>query len=131
MDEQDLEFLAVLRSEFYSEATETLNACEDILNKIPLEPENKQLLLDYKVTLHTLKGSSHAVEYFKMASVITLIEETVLELSNEIDRLVSVNLSLLSLAHKIIEFLRNGEEEKANLILEKILATKRPELKKS
>lgn len=125
MDDQDLEFLAVLRSEFYSEATETLNACEDILNKIPQDPQNKQLLLDYKTTLHTLKGSSHAVEYFKMASVITLIEETVLELNNEIDRLVSVNLSLLSLVHKIVDFLRSGDEVKANMILDKILATKK------
>ncbi len=125
MDDQDLEFLAVLRSEFYSEATETLNACEDILNKILQDQQNKQLLLDYKTTLHTLKGSSHAVEYFKMASVITLIEETVLELNNEIDRLVSVNLSLLSLVHKIVDFLRSGDEVKANMILDKILATKK------
>lgn len=125
MDDQDLEFLEVLRSEFYSEATETLNVCEDILNKVPHEPTNKQLLLDYKTTLHTLKGSSHAVEYFKLASVITLIEETVLELVDDTNRLVSVNLSLLSLVHKIIEFFRNGDEKKAMLIIDKILATKR------
>lgn len=125
MDDQDLEFFEVLRSEFYSEATETLNVCEDILNKIPSDPENKQLLLDYKTTLHTLKGSSHAVEYFKLASVITLIEETVVELVDDSNRLVSVNLSLLSLVHKVIEFLRGGEEDKANLIIERILSTKR------
>ncbi len=125
MDGEDLEFLETLRSEFYSEAAETLNECEDILTNYRDNIDEEQLLTDYKTTLHTLKGSSHAVEYFKLAQVITLIEETVVELHDKPEKLISVNLSLLSIIHRHLAFLKDGESDKAELILEKILSAKR------
>ncbi|MCK5884352.1 MAG: Hpt domain-containing protein [Bacteriovoracaceae bacterium] len=125
MDSDDLEFLETLRSEFYSEAAETLNECEDILLYLRESPENDQLLVDYKTTLHTLKGSSHAVEYFKLAQVITLIEETVIELKEDLEKLIGVNLSLISIIHRHLGFLKSGDDKKADIILEKILSTKR------
>lgn len=125
MDSDDLEFLETLRSEFYSEAAETLNECEDILLYLRESPENDQLLVDYKTTLHTLKGSSHAVEYFKLAQVITLIEETVIELKEDLEKLIGVNLSLISIIHRHLGFLKSGDDKKADIILERILSTKR------
>lgn len=125
IDGEDLEFLETLRSEFYSEATETLNECEDILFSFRNNAGDEQLLIDYKTTLHTLKGSSHAVEYFKLAQVITLMEETVIELKQEPEKLISFNLSLISIVHRHLSLLKNGETKAAELILKKILSTKR------
>ena len=79
-DDDDLEFLKNLKEEFYIETADSLEKSETLLLDFE-ETQNELKKLEYKRILHSIKGSAKAVDEDKFASIIHLIEDSLINLA--------------------------------------------------
>ncbi len=101
-NDEDLEFLASLRKEFFIDALESLEKAE----KIILEFENgkdENLISEYKRILHSIKGSAKAVEENDLAHCIHTIEDKLKEKESK-DNFVDYQLGYLDLAKNYLTY---------------------------
>jgi chemotaxis protein histidine kinase CheA len=120
MNDEDLEFLKTLQLEFIGETTDSLLLCEDCLIKYEKQ-KSPELLQKYLRILHSIKGSARAVEFEKIAMTVHKVEG----LGSKPDSEIFVELSLKSIdtLREAIEYIRSGEIDQMNDILDEIMAT--------
>jgi chemotaxis protein histidine kinase CheA len=119
MNDEDLEFLRTLQLEFIGETIDSLAQCEDCLIKYEKQ-KSSDVLREYLRCLHSIKGSSRAVEFEKIAMTIHKVEG----LGSKPDSDIFVELSLKSIdtLRDAIEFIRSGEIDKMDEILDEIMS---------
>jgi chemotaxis protein histidine kinase CheA len=119
MHDEDLEFLRTLQLEFIGETMDSLLKCEDCLIKYEKQ-KSVDLLREYLRCLHSIKGSSRAVEFEKIAMTIHKVEG----LGSKPDSEIFIELSLQSIdtLREAIEYIRSGEIDKMDEILDEIMA---------
>lgn len=118
MEDDDSEFLAELREEFFTEAKETLLECENIL--INIENGDSSGFDQYKRQLHSLKGSAHAVDLKKIAAILHTMEDWIKD--NKITEIVEISLTTIDYIRQAVEASDSGDEAGAEQILDSYLS---------
>ena len=119
MENDDLEFLKTLQLEFIGETSDSLLQCEDCLIKYEKQ-KDPEVLREYLRYLHSIKGSARAVEFEKIAMTIHKVEG----LGNKPDapQFIEISLKSIDTLREAIEFIRSGEIDEMNLILDEIMS---------
>ncbi|MBF0312552.1 MAG: Hpt domain-containing protein [Oligoflexia bacterium] len=78
MDQDELEFLNEIRVDFYKDAPDQLNSCEEYILKYKDSGDIEEIG-KLKRVVHSLKGSAQAVEFMKMANYFHLFENVLVK----------------------------------------------------
>ncbi len=119
MENDDLEFLKTLQLEFIGETTDSLLQCEDCLIKYEKQ-KDPEILREYLRYLHSIKGSARAVEFEKIAMTIHKVEG--LGSKPDAPHFIENSLKSIDTLREAIEFIRSGEIDEMNLILDEIMS---------
>jgi two-component system chemotaxis sensor kinase CheA len=114
MDQDDLDFLETLKEEFYDEAKEALQSCEGAVLKFE-QDKDEEHIKEYMRILHSMKGSSRAVDMNDMAAALHEMESIC---TDKKDNFVDVTLKSID---KLREYL-DVDEASGAPILKEILA---------
>ncbi len=107
-DDEDLEFLKSLKNDFFIEAWDSLEKAEASL--LLYESKSSDLdLMDYKRTLHSIKGSAKAVDEADFALCLHKIEDTIATTKNE--KFFEINFNFLDLAKNYISHSKQGSDD--------------------
>ena len=113
-DDDDLEFLQSLKNDFYTETQESLEKCEASL--LNYESTKSELsILDYKRTLHSIKGSAKAVDEADFALLVHKIEDTIA--GNKDATFFDINFKFLDFAKNYIDSLKTNESQDAAIAI--------------
>lgn len=119
MNDDDLEFLQTLRLEFIGETTDSLNLCENCLINYE-KSKNPDQIRELLRCLHSIKGSSRAVEFEKFAMTVHKIES--LGSNLEDPNFVEHSLFAVDKLRDSLQFVRNDELDKMDTLLDEIMA---------
>lgn len=119
MNDEDKDFLESLRKDFIEEASDLLLKCEESLLNFEKNFE-ETYFQEYMRVLHSMKGSSRAVEFDLFASTIHQIES--LGQKSKDQQFVEKSLSSLDGLKASLEMIRNENNQESENILNAILA---------
>jgi chemotaxis protein histidine kinase CheA len=116
-DDEDLEFLQSLKNDFYLETIESFEKAEASLLSFE-STKNDLSLLDYKRTLHSVKGSAKAVDEAEFAVLLHKLEDSITGEKN--DHFFDINFKFLDFAKKYIESSKSNNESDMHLMLKSL-----------
>jgi len=117
---EDLEFLKTLRDEFMVEAKETLDEFERTMMAYD---KGQADMISYKRTLHSLKGSAHAVDLKDIAKVLHIMETECMDCKNN-PHYSDLSLKRIDLIREWIGAMEDDNEDEASNIANTLLAMK-------
>lgn len=113
MDQDEIEFLKELRQDFLEEAKEYLESLESNILKYE-QSKGDDVLVEFKRTLHTLKGSSRAVDLNKLSEAAHHMED---KCSNPDDHFCDYMLKALDKLKESIAFVAQGRDSESETVL--------------
>ena len=118
-DAEDLEFLESLKQDFIEECLESLQKCEECLLSFE-KNKSDEVLREYLRVLHSIKGSSRAVEFDKIAKAVHQIE-SLGQKTNE-PQFVELSLSLVDDLRDAVELIRQNQMDEMEAKLDATIA---------
>ncbi|MBP9681986.1 MAG: Hpt domain-containing protein [Bacteriovorax sp.] len=118
MNDEDKEFLESLRKDFIEEASDLLLKCEESLLNYEKNFE-ESYFQEYMRVLHSMKGSSRAVEFDSFASTIHQIES--LGQKSKDQQFVEKSLNSIDGLKASLDMIRNENTDESENILKGIL----------
>lgn len=117
--DEDLEFLASLRKDFFIEGKDRLLEAEVALLDFE-STQNELKLLDYKRILHSVKGSAKAVEEIDYATLVHKIEDRIQGSVDE--QFFDLNLKFIDISKQYFEASLKEEDVSGliNALLEEV-----------
>lgn len=120
--DEDKEFLETLKSEFYGEAKEGFEKCENLLLEYKESADAKKID-EFMRVLHSMKGSARAVDLNDIAACFHAVETKCLDLKAKGDTNIDSMLAYLDKFNEYIDLMAANDPDTAAMIIADLQST--------